>query len=120
MTILRIHGPFLLATTEKPAEETEDLKKFGSVVIPRVRNMTAADATGLPALEVFSGRPRKTGRTLLRCGERDQSASMLEQPEFVRHIGRENILPHEQAALDRAREVYSRVEGIGTKVARHL
>ena len=90
------------------------------MVIPRVRNMTAADAIGLPALEVFSGRLRKTGRTLLRCGARDQPDSMLEQSEFVRHIGRENILPHVQAALDRAREVYSRFEGIGTKVARHL
>lgn len=89
VTILRIHGPFLFGTTDKPAEGTEDLKKFESAVIPQVRNMTPDDATGLHALKVFSGRLRKTGRTLPLCGARDQSASMLQQAEFVRHIGRE-------------------------------
>src|SRR5271156_3524118 len=100
VSILRIHGPFLFGTTDKLAEETEDLKKFASVVVLRVRNMTAIDATGLHALEVFSDRLRKTGRTLLLCGAREQPARMLEQAEFVRHLGRENILPHVEAALN--------------------
>jgi SulP family sulfate permease len=106
VSILRIHGPFLFGTTDKLAEETEDLEQFPSVVILRVRNMTAIDATGLHALKVFSDRLRKTGRTLLLCGAREQPAQMLEQAEFVRHLGRENILPHVQAALQRAREVH--------------
>jgi SulP family sulfate permease len=120
VTILRIHGPFLFGTTDKLAEETEDLTKFESVVILRVRNMTAVDATGLHALEVFSDRLRKTGRTLLLCGAREQPAAMLKQAEFVHHIGKENILPHVQAALNRAREVYSSFEGIGAEVAGQL
>jgi hypothetical protein len=37
VTILPIHGPFVFDTTDKLAEETEDLKKFGSLVIPLVR-----------------------------------------------------------------------------------
>src|SRR6202050_4573307 len=65
VTILRIHGPFLFGTTDKLAEETEDLKNFASVIVLRRRNMTAIDGTGLHALEVFSDRLRKTGRTLL-------------------------------------------------------
>ncbi len=77
VTILRIHGPFLFGTTDKLAEETEDLKKFASVIVLRVRNMTAIDATGLHALEIFSDRLRKTGRTLLICGAREQPARML-------------------------------------------
>ncbi|HLK22662.1 MAG TPA: SulP family inorganic anion transporter [Bryobacteraceae bacterium] len=105
VSILRIHGPFLFGTTDKLADETEDLEQFPSVVILRVRNMTAIDATGLHALEVFSDRLRKTGRTLLLCGAREQPAQMLEQAEFVHHVGRENILPHVQAALNRAREL---------------
>ena len=36
--------------------------------------MTAIDATGLHALEQFSDRLRKTGRSLLLCGARDQPA----------------------------------------------
>ena len=107
VTILRIHGPFLFGTTDKLAEETADLTRFAAVVVLRVRNMTAIDATGLHALEVFSDRLRKAGRTLLLCGAREQPARMLKQAEFVNHIGKENILPHVEAALNRAREVNS-------------
>ncbi len=107
VTILRIHGPFLFGTTERLAEETVDLSRFAPVVILRVRNMTAIDATGLHALEQLSNRMRKTGRTMLLCGARRQPATMLEQADFVRHIGQDNILPHVQAALERAREVHA-------------
>jgi sulfate permease, SulP family len=117
VSILRIHGPFLFGTTDKLVEETEDLKKFAAVVVLRVRNMTAIDATGLHALEVFSDRLRKTGRTLLLCGAREQPARMLDQAEFVRHLGRENILPHVEAALNRAREVNTSFEGLGKEIA---
>jgi SulP family sulfate permease len=120
VTILRIHGPFLFGTTEKLAEETDDLSKFGPVVILRVRNMTAIDATGLHALKVFSDRLKKTGRTLLLCGAREQPASMLKQAEFVGHLGEENILPNVSAAIDRATEVFSSFDGLGKEVAADL
>ena len=117
VTILRIHGPFLFGTTDKLVEESEDFTSFAAVIILRVRNMTAIDATGLHALEVFSDRLRKTGRTLLVCGAREQPARMLKQAEFVKHIGRENILPHVEAALNRAREVNTSFEGLGQEIA---
>jgi SulP family sulfate permease len=120
VSILRIHGPFLFGTTDKLAQETEDLTKFAAVVVLRVRNMTAIDATGLHALEVFSDRLRRTGRTLLVCGAREQPARMLKQAEFVRHLGKENILPHVQAALVRAREVNTTFEGLGKEIAADL
>jgi sulfate permease, SulP family len=120
VSILRIHGPFLFGTTDSLVEETEDLEKFAAVIILRVRNMTAIDATGLHALEVFSDRLRKAGRTLLVCGARAQPARMLEQAEFVSHLGKENILPHVEAALSRAREVNTSFEGLGKEIAADL
>lgn len=71
VSILRIHGPFSFGTTEKLAEATANLDAFPAVVIVRLRNMTALDATGLHALEVFAHRLRKSGRTLLLCEARD-------------------------------------------------
>jgi sulfate permease, SulP family len=118
VTILRIHGPFLFGTTEKLADETEDLDPFGSVVILRLRNMTAIDATGLHALEKFAERLRASGRTLLLCGARDQPAKLLQQSEFVEHVGRENILPHVEGALARAREIVEDFQGVGQEIAR--
>jgi sulfate permease, SulP family len=115
--ILRIHGPFLFGTTEKLAEATADLGTFPTVVIVRLRNMTALDATGLHALEVFAKRLRKSGRTLLLCGARDQPAELLHKADFMEHIGQENILPHVEAALQRAREINAAFGGVGPEMA---
>jgi SulP family sulfate permease len=117
VAILRIHGPFLFGATEKLAEATSDLGAFPAVVIVRLRNMTAIDATGLHALAVFAGRLRKSGRTLLLCGARDQPAQLLHQGDFVRDVGPENILPHVEAALHRAREINAAFGGVGQEMA---
>src|SRR4051812_32839432 len=82
VTILRIHGPFLFGTTEKLAEATAKLEGFAPIVILRLRNMTAIDSTGMHALETFSDRLRKSGRTLLVCGARNQPAQLLERTDF--------------------------------------
>ncbi len=74
-------------------------------MILRLRHMTAIDATGLHALEVLSERLKKSGRTLLLCGARHQPAKILQRADFIEHIGEHNILPHAQAALERAREI---------------
>jgi SulP family sulfate permease len=54
------------------------------------------------------------------CGAREQPARMMEQAEFVRHLGTENILPHVEAALNRAREVNTSFEGLGKEIAADL
>ena len=120
VSIIRIHGPFLFGTTEKLAEETEDLDRLNPVVILRLRNMTALDGTGLHAIEKLSERLRAGGKTLLLCGARDQPAKLLAQSAFVEHVGQANILPHVTAALERAREVMSGFDGVGDDLAREL
>jgi SulP family sulfate permease len=107
VTILRIHGPFLFGTTDQLREETADLSKYGSVVIVRLRNMTAIDATGLHALEGLNERLRKSGRTMLICGARRQPAQLLKRGDFVSHVGKEHILPHIHAALQQAERLHA-------------
>ena len=117
VTILRIHGPFLFGTTEKLEEATANLNPFASVVILRIRNMTALDATGLYSLEKLAVRLTKSGRTLLLCGAREQPKQLLAQAEFVEHVGIENILPHVSAALERARQINSQFGGLADELA---
>ena len=105
VTLLRIHGPFLFGTTERLLEATVNLEAFAPVVILRLRNMTAIDATGIHAIETFAKRLRASGRTLLLCGAMQQPSRLLQQPRFLDHVGRENIMPNIQAALDRAKGV---------------
>jgi SulP family sulfate permease len=65
VTILRIHGPFLFGMTDKLVDATADLSRFAPIVILRLRNMTAIDATGLHALEALSDRLKRSGRSLV-------------------------------------------------------
>jgi len=109
VTILRIHGPFLFGTTDKLNDVSASVDTFKPVVILRLRNMTAIDATGLHALERFSEELRRSGGTLLVCGARHQPAKFLEKTEFVEEIGSENIVPHVDAALARARALAPRL-----------
>jgi SulP family sulfate permease len=120
VTILRIHGPFLFGTTEKLTEATQDLKPMGDVVILRLRNMTALDATGVHALERLADRLKRAGKVLLLCGAREQPARLLARSDFLKHVGTENVLPHVQAALARAREIQGEFEGVGREMAREL
>ncbi len=110
VSILRIHGPFLFGATTQLEEQTTDLSRFAPIVIVRIRNMTAIDATGLHALERLSDRLRDSGRLLLLCGARRQPSTFLMQSGFRQHIGAGNVLPDVDSALSRAREVYERRE----------
>jgi SulP family sulfate permease len=120
VTILRIHGPFLFGTTDKLAEATKDMAQFADVVILRLRNMTALDATGIHALEQFTDRLHKAGKTLLLCGAREQPSRLISQSDFQKHLGAENVLPHVQAALARAQEIQADFAGIGRELAAEM
>jgi SulP family sulfate permease len=118
--ILRIHGPFLFGATSKLSDATQDLTGFPPVVILRLRNMTALDATGLHALTVLAKRLRDSGRTLLLCGALDQPARLLAQSDMTDRIGAENILPNVEAALERAEKVFIDFGGVGAEFAKDM
>jgi len=109
-TIFRIHGPFLFGATDKLSVVTEDLHTLPPVVILRLRNMTAIDATGLFAIEEIARQLHASNRTLILCGAREQPASLIHQAEFEEVVGRENICDNVQAALRRAQEVHEQME----------
>ena len=103
IAIYRIHGPFLFGSSDKLLDLEKEIAALPKVVILRLRNMTAIDATGLHAIERLSDTLHRSGRSLLLCGMRDQPARMMERAEFHRRIGSENLLPSVEDALIRAR-----------------
>jgi len=103
VAVYRIHGPFLFGSTDKLLDIEREIPSLPKVVILRLRNMTAIDATGLHALEHLADMLHQSGRFLLLCGMRDQPARMMERAEFHEHIGTDNLLPSVEAALGRAR-----------------
>ena len=106
VTIFRIHCPFLFGVTDKIAHVTEQIDRLPPIVIIRLRNMTAIDATGLRALEDVADRLRASGRTLLLCGAREQPAALMRAAEFHRHVGERNICLNILTALERAEEIH--------------
>jgi sulfate permease, SulP family len=109
-TIFRIHGPFLFGATDKVATITEKMHELPPVVIIRLRNMTAIDATGVYALEEIARQLHTSGRTLILCGAREQPAQVMQQAEFEEVVGRENICANVNEALQRAEAVFERIQ----------
>jgi len=112
-TIFRIHGPFLFGATDKIDVVTENIHKLPPVVILRLRNMTALDATGLFALEEVARTLKASGRELILCGAREQPLQLIQQTEFEELVGPENICDNVQEALRRAEEAFERLQPVG-------
>ncbi|HEX4823566.1 MAG TPA: SulP family inorganic anion transporter [Candidatus Polarisedimenticolaceae bacterium] len=106
VAIFRIHGPFLFGATDKIAEITERLEALPPIVVVRLRNMTALDATGLLAFQDLAEVLHASGRTLLFCGARDQPRKLMAQARFAEIVGRENICDNVLEALARARAIH--------------
>jgi SulP family sulfate permease len=106
VTILRIHGPFLFGATDKLTSLGAHVHDLTPIVILRLRNMTAIDATGLRAIQDFADVLARSRRTLLLCGALPQPASLMARADFHRHVGEENILPNVEAALRRAAAIW--------------
>jgi len=112
--VYRIHGPFLFGVTDKIATITENVVSLPPIVIVRLRNMTAIDATGIAALEELAEMLHKSGRSMLVCGARPQPAALMHEAGFDRHIGAENICTNIEEALKRAEQLQTE------RLAEHL
>jgi sulfate permease, SulP family len=106
VAVLRIHGPFLFGATEKLDEISGKISELPPVIVLRLRNMTAIDATGLQALEHFADAVHESSRGLILCGAPSQPAELMKQAEFEQHVGSQNICANVGEALERAKIVY--------------
>jgi len=109
VTIYRIHGPFLFGATDKLTNLAGHVNDMTPIVVLRLRNMTAIDATGLRAIQDFADAVHSSGRHLLLCGAPPQPSRLMAKVEFHRHVGAENILPSVDAALQRAADLHRRI-----------
>lgn len=103
VTVLRIQGPLLFGAADKLAGLASP--NLGTVVILRLREMTALDATGLHAIESFAAELQRSGRHLLLCGALEQPEAILKRSTLLEQLGRENLLPSIGAALARAEQL---------------
>jgi SulP family sulfate permease len=107
VAVFKVVGPFLFGATEKLREAVSQAGELPAVVILRLRYMSAIDATGLKAIQDLADTLHASDRTLLICGAPSQPSRLMEQAEFHRHLGDDNILPSLSAALRRAEQLTS-------------
>jgi SulP family sulfate permease len=106
VAVYRVYGPLLFGATEQIQALGEQVSKLPPIVILKLRNMTAIDATGLHALTDFADQLHKSGRSFIVCGALPQPDALMRSAEFHEHIGLENICPNTVRALERAVEIH--------------
>jgi SulP family sulfate permease len=103
--VYRIFGAFFFGAADKLESALKRLKQEPEVLILRMRKVLAMDATGLNALEDLHERLQRKGKHIVLSGPHTQPLLVMENAGFLDRIGRENVCPHIEAALDRAREI---------------
>ncbi|MFN8220223.1 MAG: SulP family inorganic anion transporter [Fimbriimonadales bacterium] len=103
VVVYRIHGPFLFGSSDKLSIIEDELDTLPKVVMLRLRNMTAIDATGIHALSNLADKLHASGRHLVLCGMREQPHNLMERADFFQHVGQDNVQPTLKAAIDRAK-----------------
>jgi SulP family sulfate permease len=106
VSVIRIRGPFLFGATEKLEHATADVSRFAQIVILKTTYMSAIDGTGIHALETLAARLKESGRTLVICGAQQQPAELIRRSKLSKLLGRGNLQPHLDAALERAAIIY--------------
>jgi STAS domain len=84
----------------------KQLNSLPEIVILRLRNMTALDATGLLAFEELALGTQQSGRCLILCGARHQPGRLIARADFHRHVGDSKICAHLHDALERGGPIH--------------
>ncbi len=103
--IYRMFGAFFFGAADKLESALRREKQEPDVLILRMRKVMAMDATGLNALEDLYERLRRKGKHLVLSAPHTQPMFVMENAGFLDEIGRENVCPHVDAALARARVI---------------
>ena len=102
VVIFRIEGPFFFGVAEKLEYALDRSRAVPRILIFRVRNVPAMDASGLRALEHTWDRFHRRGTLILLSGVQPQPMKILLRSGFIDRIGLDNICPNIDEALLRA------------------
>jgi len=100
--IYNVFGAFLFGAADKLETALQRGQQEPDVLILRMRQVLAMDATGLEALEDFAKRLRKRGKHLLLCGPHSQPLFAMERAGFLDWLGQENICADVEESVKRA------------------
>jgi SulP family sulfate permease len=100
--VFEINGTFCFGAASKFTETLLAVEGAPAVVILRMRNVLAIDATGLHALEDVAARLRRRGTDLLLSGIHSQPLEALERSGAIEQIGADRVFATFAAAVAHA------------------
>lgn len=103
--VYRMMGAFFFGAADKLESVLKREKREPEVLILRMRKVIAMDATGLNALEDLYERLQEKGKHLVLSAPHTHPMLVMEKAGFIERLGRDNVCPHIDAALARAREL---------------
>jgi SulP family sulfate permease len=103
--VYRMMGAFFFGAVDKLESVLNREKQEPEVLILRMRKVMAIDATGLNALEDLHEKLRRKGKHLVLSAPHTNPLLVMEKAGFIDRLGRANVCPHIDAALEQAREI---------------
>jgi SulP family sulfate permease len=103
--IYRMMGAFFFGAVDKLEGVLQREKQEPEVLILRMRKVVAMDATGLNALEDLYEKLHRHDKHLVLSAPHTNPLLVMERAGFIDRLGRDNVCPHIDAALARAREI---------------
>lgn len=103
--VYEINGPFFFGAATKFREVLRQVENPPKIMILRMRNVQAIDATGLNLLREIIQNNKKEDIQMIFSGVHAQPLFAMTQYQIINEIGEENIFGDIDSALDRAREI---------------
>jgi SulP family sulfate permease len=103
--VFRVFGAFFFGAADKLETSLRRAGQLPEVLILRMRDVLAMDATGLDALEDLYEKMDRHGKKLILCGPHSQPLFALTRAGFLDRIGMDNVCGDMETALARANEL---------------
>jgi len=105
VVVFRVFGAFFFGAADKLETSLRRAGQLPDVLILRMRDVLALDATGIDALEDLLEKLRIDKKALVICGPQSQPLFALTRAGFIDKLGMENVCGDMDMALARARKI---------------
>src|SRR5882757_483115 len=109
--VFRIFGAFFFGAADKLESSLRRSGQLPEVLILRMRDALALDATGLDALEDLFEKLQKDKKQLILCAPHSQPLFALTRAGFIDRLGMDNICGDMDSSLARARKILAEKHG---------
>jgi SulP family sulfate permease len=103
--VFQVHGTLFFGAASKFKDAMRRVEKPPRILILRLREVLAIDATGLRALEDVLDKAKADGTQVLLTGVQTQPRSVLARAGILTRLGEENVVPDFRSAVERAKAI---------------